>query len=325
MDRDSSKLVVGVDLGATNLRACLGTQDGRIIEKISEKTKRSGKSGFTVTKQLKSMISSIVSDFSHIAGIGIGSIGPLDIHRGIVKASPNVPYKRIPLKKPLETMANTPVSILNDCATAVVGEHHFGAGKNKSNLAFITISSGIGGGIIVDGRVLLGRKGNATEIGHVIVDAQGKLKCGCGKRGHWEAYCGGENIPNYARLLIDEGKISAKRLLKGKVRKEEITSEFIYDQAKEGNNEARKMVEKIGKINTIGFADVINCFAPSLITVSGAVALNNPKLVLGPVKERVKHLAINEVPPIKLSPLGRDIVLYGAIWLASHRLSSLQC
>ncbi|NIQ06507.1 MAG: ROK family protein [Candidatus Korarchaeota archaeon] len=311
---------LGVDIGASNVRLCIGTREGEILKKVSQSTPKKGTSGKVVTEQIISLVKSIQSDFSSsLVGIGIGSIGPLDIQQGIVHKPPNLPYRKISLKDPLKKAVNLPVFILNDCVTAVIGEKHFGAGKERENLAFVTLSSGIGGGIIVDGHVLVGKEGNATEIGHVVVDPEGRLTCGCGKRGHWEAYCGGENIPNYVELLIENGRISPRTLLSGKVHERKLSSELIYRLAKAGNKEALKITEDIGKINAIGFADLINCFAPSLITVGGAIALSNPELVLTPIKRYLENYTINPVPSIELTPLKEDVVLYGALWMAFNR------
>lgn len=321
------KVAIGIDLGATNLRIVLGNRKGDFLEKKVRKTKRDGKTGEVITHQIIHLVNSIIDQSgikrTRITGIGIGSIGPLNMHQGVIKASPNIPYKRIPLTNPLEEHFSLPVFLLNDCMVAVIGEKYFGAGKGKENLAFITLSSGIGGGVFVNDHLLIGKNGNASEIGHLVIDLEGP-QCGCGKKGHWEAFAGGENIPTYVAQLIKENVISPDQLLEEEYTLKDLSSKLIYNLAKAGNKEAEKIVEEIGKINAIGFADVINCFAPSLITLGGAIALNNPKLVLEPIRKNVGNFTINKIPPIKLTPLGEEIVLYGALWMAIHQFSPFQ-
>lgn len=314
---------IGIEVGATNLKVVIGTQKGKIFQKKTQRTLRTGISGDKVTQQVISLIHKVKKSHYEIEGIGIGSIGPLDIFQGIVKNAPNVPFQKIQLKKPLEKEFNVPVSVINDCAAAALGEKYFGAAKRKENFAYVTLSSGIGGGIFVDGRLLLGKNGNATEIGHLVIDPKG-LKCGCGKRGHWEAYCGGNNIPRYVKRLVQKHMISREILLEnGRYRLNEIDTKLLYQLAKKENKASLKVVKKIGKINAIGFANIVNCFAPSLITVGGGIALNNPQLVLHPIKQYIKEFTIQAPPPIKITPLKENVVLYGALWIAFNQISSL--
>lgn len=193
-----------------------------------------------------------------------------------------------------------------------MGEHEFGAGKNLKNLVYVTLSTGIGGGVYADNNLLLGKDGNAVEIGHMIIDPEGKLKCGCGKKGHWEAYCSGRNIPNFVRLVLREKFKVKNSLLFKQVGKDlsKLTTELLFNCARAGDKLALQLVEEIGKLNAIGFTNLINAYDPELITVGGGLALNNPKLILDSIKKYVEDYL--RVPEIKITPLGERIVLYGA-------------
>ncbi|MFH1401491.1 MAG: ROK family protein, partial [Parcubacteria group bacterium] len=160
-------IAIAVDLGATNIRMALISRQGKIIKKIKEKTPKTGRSGIIISEQIKRMIYSLVpkEGIRKMAGIGIGSIGPLDLKKGAVVNTPNVPFKFIPVVKPLEKEFKLKVSLFNDCRAGVWGEKCFGAGKGKENLVYITISTGLGGGAIVNDKLLLGADGNAGEIG----------------------------------------------------------------------------------------------------------------------------------------------------------------
>ncbi|MEM2443603.1 MAG: ROK family protein [Candidatus Bathyarchaeia archaeon] len=316
----SRRLAIGVDLGGTNVRVALGDNSGRIIERIIERTEKSkGPEG--ISEQIIRMIRALIAEkfnLRDIEGIGIGSAGPLDIGRGGLMKPTNLPFDFVPLVKPLEEELGLPIYLLNDCVAAVMGERNFGLGKSHENLVYVTISTGIGGGAYVDGHLLIGKDGNAHEIGHFTIDFEGWLMCGCGRRGHWEAYCSGSGIPNYARLVIEEEglmRVEGSRLIED-VRKggyASITAKTVYDCAKAGDEVAKRIVERIGILNAIGFACVIDAYDPSLITVGGSVTLNNPDLVIDPIKRHVEKHARNRVPDIALTPLGEDVVLYGAI------------
>ncbi|MEM1515636.1 MAG: ROK family protein [Candidatus Bathyarchaeia archaeon] len=310
------ELALGVDLGGTNVRVSLGSRDGRILRKKSEKTEKT-KGPMGVSKQIIRMIHSIVEDKSElksVKGVCVGSAGPLDIKRGALVKPTNLPFDYVPLVKPLEEELGLPALLINDCSAAAVGEKHFGAGKEHDNLVYVTISTGIGGGVYVDGHLLMGKDGNAHEIGHFTIDFEGRLTCGCGKKGHWEAYCSGTGIPNYAKLIIEESRLNINESLLGEAYiNGKLTAKTVYDYAKAGDKLAETIVRRISKLNAIGFACIIDAYDPSLITVGGSVTLNNPDLVIEPIRRHIGEHARNRLPEIILTPLGEDIVLYGAL------------
>jgi glucokinase len=302
---------VAVDLGATNVRAAVGDEGG-LRARISERTERSrGAEG--IPDQIVRLIEGLPGGFK---AIGVGSIGPVDLGSGCVVNTPNLPFKRIPVVGPLEEHFDVPVAMLNDCSAAVLGERDYGAGRGLSNVVYVTLSTGLGGGAIVDGHLLVGKDGNAVEIGHLTIEADSPLVCGCGKRGHWEAYCSGSNIPKLARLMLENyrGETSLRVTADGDPKA--LTAEKIFEAAKEGDPAAKEIVSKIGDVNAIGFADVVNVFDPEVLTVGGSIALNNPELVMKPILSGIDRHLINRKPRIMITPLGEDAVLYGALALA---------
>jgi len=311
------RYAVGIDLGGTNVRAALGDDRGNVLARVEEKTeRRKGPEG--IVKQLVRMVLTVTSELGleRIEGVGVASAGTLDPERKIIKVFANLPFNEIPIVDPLERELKVPVKLLNDCSTAVVGEKTFGAGRDFENLVYITISTGIGGGVYVDGHLLFGKDGNAHEVGHMTIDMEGRLLCGCGKRGHWEAYCSGENIPNYARLLLHGREKEFKESMLSKIVGGDIrnlTAKSIYDAAKLGDPLSLRIVEHVGRANAIGFSNVVNLYDPELITVGGTVALKNPRLVIEPIRKHLPEYALNRVPEIMITPLGGDAVLYGAL------------
>jgi len=257
--------------------------------------------------------------------VGIGFIRTVSLKRGVILIAPNLNLREIPLVGPIEEELGLPVALQNDCAAAVIGEKFFGAGKTVTNLVYVTISTGIGGGVYVDGHLLIGKDGNAAEVGHFVVDNKRNLKCGCGGIGHWEAYCSGRNLPRFVKVLVDElkAKDSEIRYLMKSCNYEldNLTARAIYEGAERGDSLCLKILDEVNDLNARGFACIINAYDPELISVGGAITLNHPSLVLDPIIKGVKKYIAVRPPKIMITPLGEDIVLYGAFALISRLLS----
>jgi len=311
-------IVLGVDLGATNVRVALSDAEGRILLKKTGRT--TGGTGRDVVRQIVEMgrnaLSSLELTDRSLKAVGVGSIGPLDLKKGLIVNPPNLRVGIIPIVEGIEKHFNAPVRLLNDCVAAVLGEKRFGAGRNMENIVYVTISTGIGGGAIVDGHLLLGKDGNAHEVGHIVVDKEGLLECGCGKRGHWEAYCSGTGMVNYAKLLLKEWCVDFNKSSLRKLFQEDFSNaapKMLFEAARGGDEMALRIIGEIGLLNAIGFANIVNTYDPELITVGGSVALFNSELILEPVKKNIPKYAINRLPEITITPLGEDAVLYGAL------------
>ncbi|MEX0568280.1 MAG: ROK family protein, partial [Candidatus Njordarchaeota archaeon] len=192
--------------------------------------------------------------------------------------------------------------------------------RNVDNIVYVTLSSGIGGGAIIDGNVLFGKDGNAVEIGHFVVDPMGNIQCGCGGYGHWEAYTSGANIHKFCRLLIEQ-KFSFEKfrqsLISSLTDVDNVTYEILSICAQKNDTLALEIFNEIGKINAIGFANIINAFDPDVIVVGGSIVLKNPThLVLSPIQKYVEDLTINRMPKIEKTHLEDDAVLLGALKIA---------
>jgi glucokinase len=315
---------IAIDLGATNIRVAAGTAKGEFIARAYARTNLF-EGAEAISLQIISMIRRLQDEaglaLKDMVGIGVGAFGPQDPVRGGIVKPANAPYEFIPIRKPLEEAFKVPVEVYNDCVASVIGEKFYGLGKNVDNIVYITISTGIGAGVYVDRRLLLGKDGNAHEIGHIVVDCEGRLICGCGKRGHWEAYCSGRNIPNFAKLIIETQKrfedFKKSYLWKASNNSlDGITAKSIYDGAKMGDKLCIDIVENIGVLNAMGVASAINVYDPDLVTLGGAVTLNNVEQVLNPIKKHFKEYIVNREAEIAVTPLGDDIGLYGALALA---------
>ena len=310
---------MGIDLGGTWVRAVLSDFEGHFVEKVKEKVDKTDSEA--VSAQLIRLVRLLCKNHGvgvgALRGVGIASAGPLDMKKGILVNPPNLPFDSIMLTEPLKEELGLPACLVNDCSAAALGESAFGVARGVENFVYITISTGIGAGAIVNGTLLLGKDGNAHEVGHFVIDYQGRLECGCGRRGHWEAYCSGRNMPNYVRMRFKD--MGLRNVRTGALWKESrgdlsrLCARDLFSAARRRDKLALKLVAEIGMLNAVGFANVTNAYDPSLITVGGTVVLRNKEAVLSPVKKHVADYAINRVPEIEVTSLGENVGVYGAV------------
>ena len=304
---------VGVDLGATNVRAVAAGGDGTILGAADGDTPRSP-TGIGVTEAVLGVVREACAeagiDPESVTAAGIGSIGPLDLAEGAVENPANLPdtIDRIPLVGPLSVLLDTDqVYLHNDTNAGVIGERFYSE-RNPDDMVYLTISSGIGAGVCVDGHVLTGWDGNAGEVGHMTVDPQGRLTCGCGHDGHWEGYCSGNHIPRYAAYLHDADPVETALPMDDP----SFSAADVFEH--DGSDEfATHVVDQIAHWNAMGVANIVHAYAPLVIYVGGAVALNNPDRTLDPIRDRMADMVMSNVPEIRLTTLGDDVVVKGAL------------
>lgn len=297
------KLAIAIDLGATNLRAALISNKGEILKKVQTKTPKTGRSNKIIAEKIIFLVENLISKVKNIKGIGISAAGPINPKRGELYNPPNIPFKRIPIVTPLRKKFSLPTFLYNDCSAAVWGERHFGTGKSYQNIVYITISSGIGGGVVLDNHLLSGRAGNVAEIGHFIVDTKYNFPCGCKKGvGHWEGYCSGNNMPRFFQYWLKWHKVKKEYSIK--------KTKDIFDLAKHQDKYVLRFLDEINKINARGVSNVIVAYDPEIIILGGAVVLNNRKIIIRGIKKYVDKFL--PTPKIVVTPLKEDVSLLGA-------------
>jgi len=304
----------GVDLGATHVRAVVGDETGEVAAMRSAPTPQ-GPNGIAVTEAILQVLREACDAADvrpkGVRAVGIGSFGPLDLAEGIVRDPANLPdtIDTIPLTGPVSNLVGSEdVYLHNDTTAGVIGERFY-SDRNPDDMVYLTISSGIGAGIAVDGNVLSGWDGNAGEVGHMTVDPDGFMTCGCGIDGHWEAYCSGNNIPRYTRHLHEHDPVETAIDFADP----DYSAVDVFEAAADGDDFAREALEKIGHWNALGVANIVHAYAPLVIYVGGAVTLNNPEWVLDPIEERLEGLVMANVPDVRLTQLGDDVVVRGAL------------
>ncbi len=315
-------LVIAVDIGATRTRVAL-VESGRIIAKVEGKTPRKGSSTI-ISEKVVELIKELGDKAAKATRIGVGSIGPLDLSRGLIVGAPNIEIPVVKLVEPLMEATGKPVILANDCMAAVWGEYLYGRWRGTENIVYVTISTGIGGGMIVDGHLLVGKKGNAHEIGHITVDVMGRMPCKCGGRGHWEAYSSGDNIPRFAKHLIaGMEKHAAKSSLDAEFVEKVyrgISAREVFEYARRGSKLAQMVVEEVNRINMAGIEAVVNLYDPEVVVLGGSVVLNNVDLVFNPLREALQSWRglVTDAPRLELASFGDDEVLVGAAAIAEN-------
>jgi len=300
---------LGIDLGATTIYAVVGDENGDVLGRDSRPTPQ-GPDCEAVTNAFLGSARAACADASvdsdSLLAAGIASIGPLDTDDGVVRDPANLPdtVGEIPVVEPLERLVDCPVTLHNDATAGLLGER-FDVENPPDDAVYLTLSSGIGAGICVDGSALEGWNGNAGEVGHFTVDGDGTMPCGCGKRGHWEAYCSGDNIPRYARRLHDGEPTSLP------LSDESFGAADVFAAAG-GDAFADSVLDRVAEWNAHGVATLVHAYAPEVVSVGGRVALENPGVVEG-IRDRVPDLVMTSTPDIRLTPLGEEVVVRGAL------------
>jgi glucokinase len=301
--------VVAVDLGATVTRVAIVGPGGEILVRATSPTPRPGGSPGVIPRHLAGLIRRLLAETGvpSPAAIGISACGPVDHRKGSVVRPPNLPFPEIPLVEPLAAEFGVPVRLANDCHAGVLGEVTCGAGAGVPDLVYVTLSTGIGGGVISGGRLVLGREGNAAEIGHFHVDSTWNLPCGCGATGHWEGYASGRFLPRFfARWCETAGHSPTDR--------GDVSAGEIFSRARAGDPAALGFLGALGVVNGRGISDVIVAYDPSLVILDGSVILRNEDLLLPGLLPHVDRFL--SLPEIRLTALDGLAPLLGASVLA---------
>jgi glucokinase len=297
-------VVLAVDIGATNTRVGLVDREGVILSSVTRKTPDYGDDPLVVVHEVKEMAEKLLGPegWEKAACIGISGAGPVDRTRGSLMRPPNIPFPEVPLKEPLAEWTGLPVTVLNDCHAGVIAERCFGGGEGCQNLVYLTLSTGIGAGVILDGRLMLGYEGNAAEVGHFHVDTEFDLPCGCGYSGHWEGYASGRFLPRFFSSWWEKDL----SLLPFDPR----TPEGIFNAAREGDSVASAFLDSLAVINGRGISDIIVAYNPELIVLDGSVVLKNPHEVVDRAIPQIdRYLTL---PRLVITPLGGTAPLIGA-------------
>jgi glucokinase len=309
-------LAIGVDVGGTKVAAGVVDQAGKIIERIRRPTPAASPSG---TEQAIVEVVTELRDRHDVVAVGIGAAGFVDETRSVVMFAPNLAWRDEPVKHRLEERLGCPVMVDNDANVAAWAEARFGAAQDHDHVLLIAVGTGIGAGLVLDGRLYRGRWGAAGEPGHYRVVPDGRL-CGCGNRGCWEQYVSGNALVAEARDFARRAPGAAARLLQlGGGSAEGIDGPTVTRAAMEGDAAAIRCFETIGHWLGTGLADLAAILDPGCFVIGGGVS-EAGDLLIGPARaafaDGLTGAAYRPLAEIRLAELGTDAGLIGAADLA---------
>jgi glucokinase len=292
-----SDLYGAIDLGGTKLRSIVAEGSGRILgEDIGLSQAQEG-----LDVVLERMMESLDASLSkagvakaRLKGLGIASPGPVDSAKGIVPGAPQLPgWQDVPLARLLEERVGVATRLENDATAAALGEHRFGAGRGSRYMLYITVSTGVGGGIIIDGEIYGGKGGAAGEVGHIVIDMNGP-PCGCGGRGCLESLASGTAIAKRGEQLAESGESPV--LVRLRHEEGRVTAEMMERAVEMGDVASREAYRQAGHYFGVALASYVNIFDPEVIVVGGGVARAG-ELLLEQARVTMESLAMAQ--PLK--------------------------
>lgn len=297
-------LTIGIDLGGTQLRVALVDDEGQVVKRSATRTDVPG-GPEAVIRQMLALVSDITTDKrANVRAVGICSPGPLDSDTGTIIDIPSMPsFINVPLRDTLARALNLPVSLENDAQTAAYGEWKHGAGQGLNHLVYITVSTGIGGGVIADGKLLRGRRGMASHIGHLMIDPHGP-RCDCGGTGCIEAMACGTV---FSRLAREQGFVDGAA---------------ATEAARKGDSTALALLQHEAEILGYGFATLLHLYSPERLIIGGGLS-SALDLMLPAIRQQIERHAMPAFRDVDIvrAALGDNAGLVGAAAIAREAFS----
>jgi len=317
--------VLGIDLGGTKILAAVIDKDGRVLSRSKRKTKARRGPGEVLDRMAECAREAVAGaglQLSDIAAAGVGSPGPLDPIRGIIIDTPNLKFVNLPLKDELEARISVPVFVDNDVNVGMFGEFVYGAARGVQHAIGLFVGTGVGGGVIIDGKLHHGFSLNGGELGHMILDPRGPI-CGCGNRGCLEAFASRTAIQREIEAGIKAGKKTIiPELVDGDLT--QITSGVLKKAIEEGDPLVDRVLKSACRYLGIGVGSLLNILSPEVVVLGGGVVKEMPDFFIERVKKQAFRIAFPvccENVRIVPSALGDDAGILGAGALARQRLS----
>ena len=291
-----TKFIVGIDVGGTNIVAGAMPEDGSAQIAMRTEPTRADQGADAVVDRIVLLAETVIAETiaatgatrADFYGVGIGSPGPLDRKSGIVILTPNLGWRDFPLRDRISERVRMPASLDNDANCATLGEWWRGAARGAQNVVGMTIGTGIGGGLILNGQLYHGSSDVAGEIGHTTIDSNGR-RCKCGNYGCLEAYASGPAIAERAREILQDYSDSILLQLANND-PQQITAQTVYDAASRGDPIAREVVRDTAHLLGAGIANLLNIFNPEVVVIMGGVTYAGDALV-APLRAEVRRRA----------------------------------
>ena len=312
--------VLAIDLGGTKVIAAVIFDKGEVMAREYYLTLADEGPRAVINRMLSAidhLLSAQDMSLSQLHSISVSAAGAIDMKRGLVTLSPNLPgWCNIPLRDIIKEKYKVNTFLLNDASAAALGEHRFGAGRGVKTLIYLTVSTGIGGGVIIDDKLYCGPSGSAGEIGHMTIDVNGS-RCNCGNIGCWETLASGTAVAQEAIRRVSCGERSSLiEIVEGKT--ENITAETVEIAARDGDSLALDVIAKAATYLGVGMVNLVNIFNPEMIIVGGGMAKMGD-LLLAPARQVVQERAFQlPAQAVRIVPaqLGDDAGVLGAATFA---------
>jgi glucokinase len=309
--------ILAVDLGGTKIATALITPQGKILSREYSPTLAEEGVEAVIGRILVmggALLRGACLSYTSLSGIAIAAAGAIDSDKGVVTDSPNLPgWHNIPLKAEIEKAAGVRTFVINDATAAALGEHRYGAGRGVHNLIYLTVSTGIGGGIIIDDKLYSGASGSAGEFGHMTIDLNGP-RCACGNVGCLEMLASGKAIAREAQRLIAQGaRTIILDLAEGDA--QFVTAQMVATAAHKGDAVALSVVNKAAANLGVGLVNFVNIFNPEMIIIGGGVGKMG-EMLLKPARRVVTERAFQfpaAAVRIVSSELGDNSGVFGAV------------
>lgn len=306
------KYYIGVDIGGTSFKIGLVREDGTIINKMSYFVKNSAKQEEMIIELAHKILDFIKVNeipLDNIVGVGIGCPGSINSKLGVCDYSNNLKWYDLKIVEILNKYINLPIKITNDANAATLGEYKFGVGKNYQNAIMLTLGTGVGGGVIINGKLYEGNDGKGAELGHSVIKLNGR-KCTCGRKGCIEAYASASALAKEARSIVNKHKESSLYLVK-----DHLTGRIIFEHANKGDKVANIIIDKYCYYLKEAILNYCNIFRPDLIILGGGLSAQKEVLLshIVPCMEK-EHYGFSNTPKVELkcAELGNDAGIIGA-------------
>lgn len=309
---------IGIDLGGTTIKGGIVTEDGKIIKSKSSPTLPE-REGNEIVKSMAMLALELIEEeginISDVHSVGIGAPGLIDSKNKVIVASSNINFDNTKVEEEMKKYIDLPIYLENDANCATIAEFVCGSMKGYKDGIMLTIGTGVGGGIILDGKVAKGSYLGEGELGHTIIDYTGGDYCGCGQKGCLETFCSANAIIKYAKQLLENEKNS--KVLEFADSFDEINAKNIFDAYDLGDEIALKVIERFNTYMAIGIVNFVNIFRPAIISIGGGASARG-ELLTKPIEELAQKMIYGNGFETKIVPaiLGNDAGIIGAAMIS---------
>lgn len=310
------KYKICLDIGGTKILGCIFDEDNNIVYRLKKKTKEEGDSSQNVEEVIISVVEELLSGFeiktNQVSAIAAGAPGVINQESGIVLFSPNLPWRDYDIKSPIEKKFGVPFFIGNDVNVGVLGEYYYGAGRGFKNVAGLFVGTGMGGGLILDGKLYTGHLFKGAEMGHMILNEEGPL-CNCGQRGCLEAFSSKQGMSSYIRQQMARGR---ETMMAESVSEGVFKSKALKAALKAKDEVATEAVDRACHYLAIASGNLVNIFSPEVVIYGGGVIEAVGDTFLSKILSEVDKYcmpSIRDTVLFRKAELGDDSILYGAL------------